>query len=88
LLLPYITIGYQKSHWIEGRKDKFLFLEPLIGPLGKLNLKKINWVIVGGESGPGARPILPENRRPIFLQAMGRRPKEESRENTRGQDVG
>jgi protein gp37 len=32
----------------------------LIGPLGKLNLKKINWVIVGGESGPGARPILQE----------------------------
>lgn len=35
-------------------------LEPLIGPLGKLNLKNINWVIVGGESGPGARPILQE----------------------------
>jgi protein gp37 len=32
----------------------------LIDPLGKLNLKKINWVIVGGESGPGARPILQE----------------------------
>ena len=32
----------------------------MIGPLGKLNLKKINWVIVGGESGPGARPILQE----------------------------
>ncbi|HLO14557.1 MAG TPA: DUF5131 family protein [Anaerolineales bacterium] len=39
---------------------KFLSLEPLIGPLGKLNLKKINWVIVGGESGPGARPIMQE----------------------------
>jgi protein gp37 len=32
----------------------------LIGPLGKLNLKNINWVIVGGESGPGARPIMQE----------------------------
>jgi protein gp37 len=41
-------------------KIKFLSLEPLIGPLGKLNLKNINWVIVGGESGPGARPILQE----------------------------
>lgn len=36
---------------------KFLSLEPLLGPLPKLNLKGIDWVIVGGESGPGARPI-------------------------------
>jgi protein gp37 len=40
-----------------GAKVKFLSLEPLIGSLGKLNLKKINWAIVGGESGPGARPL-------------------------------
>jgi protein gp37 len=36
---------------------KFLSLEPLLGPLPVLDLKGINWVIVGGESGPGARPI-------------------------------
>jgi protein gp37 len=36
---------------------KFLSLEPLLGPLPNLNLKGIDWVIVGGESGPGARPI-------------------------------
>lgn len=36
---------------------KFLSLEPLIGPLPKLNLSGIRWVIVGGESGPGARPM-------------------------------
>lgn len=36
---------------------KFLSLEPLLGPLRKLNLKKMDWVIVGGESGPGARPM-------------------------------
>lgn len=42
-----------------GAAVKFLSLEPLLGPLGKLNLKKINWVIVGGESGPGARPMDP-----------------------------
>jgi len=36
---------------------KFLSLEPLIGPLPDLNLNGIHWVIVGGESGPGARPI-------------------------------
>src|ERR1035438_6423072 len=36
---------------------KFLSLEPLLGPLRKLNLRGIDWVIVGGESGPGARPM-------------------------------
>jgi protein gp37 len=36
---------------------KFLSCEPLIGPLSKLNLQNINWVIVGGESGRKARPI-------------------------------
>ena len=36
---------------------KFLSIEPLLGPLGKLNLKGIDWVIVGGESGPKSRPI-------------------------------
>ena len=37
---------------------KFLSLEPLLCPLSGLNLNGINWVIVGGESGPGARPML------------------------------
>ena len=36
---------------------KFISLEPLLGRLPKLNLKGIDWVIVGGESGPGARPM-------------------------------
>jgi protein gp37 len=36
---------------------RFLSLEPLLGPLPRLNLDGINWVIVGGESGPGARPM-------------------------------
>lgn len=36
---------------------KFLSLEPLLGPLPKLDLSGIDWVIVGGESGPGARPM-------------------------------
>lgn len=39
---------------------RFLSLEPLIGPLDNLNLTGIHWVIVGGESGPGARPMLKE----------------------------
>lgn len=38
---------------------KFLSLEPLLGPLRKLDLDGINWVIVGGESGPSARPMDP-----------------------------
>jgi protein gp37 len=36
---------------------KFLSIEPLLGPLRKLNLRGIHWVIVGGESGPGARAV-------------------------------
>jgi protein gp37 len=36
---------------------RFLSLEPLIGPLPNLDLEGIHWVIVGGESGPKARPI-------------------------------
>ncbi len=36
---------------------KFLSLEPLLGPLSRLNLSGIDWVIVGGESGPRSRPI-------------------------------
>ena len=39
---------------------KFLSIEPLLGPLGSVNLRGIDWVIVGGESGPGARPMNPE----------------------------
>jgi protein gp37 len=40
-----------------GARVKFLSLEPLLGPLADLDLRGIDWVIVGGESGPGARPI-------------------------------
>ncbi len=40
-----------------GAHVKFLSLEPLLGPLPRLNLRNIHWVIVGGESGPGARPM-------------------------------
>lgn len=38
---------------------KFLSLEPLLGPLAKMDLQGIDWAIVGGESGPGARPVDP-----------------------------
>lgn len=39
---------------------RFLSCEPLLGPLPSLDLTDIDWVIVGGESGPGARPMHPD----------------------------
>ncbi len=51
-----------------GAQVKFLSLEPLLGPLPNLNLKGIDWVIVGGESGPGARPMNPEWVKQIQVQ--------------------
>lgn len=42
-----------------GAAVKFLSLEPLLGPLHGLDLDGIDWVIVGGESGPDARPMDP-----------------------------
>jgi protein gp37 len=39
---------------------RFLSLEPLIGPLPSLDLTDMDWVIVGGESGPDARPMHPQ----------------------------
>lgn len=52
----------RRMHRIEGLRStgaklKFLSLEPLLGPLPNLQLEGINWVIVGGESGPKARPL-------------------------------
>jgi protein gp37 len=41
-------------------KLRFLSIEPLIGPIGTVSLSNIDWVIVGGESGPKARPMLEE----------------------------
>jgi protein gp37 len=43
-----------------GAHIKFLSIEPLLGSVGKINLRGIDWVIVGGESGPGARPMNAE----------------------------
>jgi len=42
-----------------GASTKFLSFEPLLGPLGEFDLRDIDWVIVGGESGYGARPMDP-----------------------------
>jgi protein gp37 len=49
---------YRKDHLVKtGATTKFLSLEPLLGPLSGLDLSGIDWVIVGGESGPRARPM-------------------------------
>ena len=39
---------------------RFLSIEPLLGPVGDIDIKGISWVIVGGESGPNARPMKRE----------------------------
>jgi protein gp37 len=65
---------------------KFLSLEPLLGPLPRLAVQGIDWVIVGGESGPGARAMDPlwvtdlrdqcaEARVPFFFKQWGGRNK-------------
>lgn len=49
---------YRINHLRQTRASiKFLSLEPLLGPLPNLNLNGIDWAIVGGESGPRARPM-------------------------------
>ena len=70
---------------------RFLSLEPLLGPLPGLDLAGIDWVIVGGESGPGARTMRPDWVRAIrdqcaregvaffFKQWGGVRPKSRGR---------
>ncbi|TAK84811.1 MAG: phage Gp37/Gp68 family protein [Betaproteobacteria bacterium] len=52
---------------------RFLSLEPLIGPLEALPLEGIHWVIVGGESGPKARPVRKEWITSIFRQCRAAR---------------
>jgi protein gp37 len=49
---------------------RFLSIEPLIGPIGTLDLTGIDWVIVGGESGPGARYMDPEWVREVRDQCV------------------
>ncbi|AVQ12938.1 Phage protein Gp37/Gp68 [Leptospira santarosai] len=61
---------------------RFLSIEPLLEDLGDINLKKIDWVIVGGESGPRSRPLeerwvlsiknqCKKNRVPFFFKQWG-----------------
>jgi len=62
---------YRIDHLREtGAAIKFLSLEPLLGPLDNLKLDGMDWVIVGGESGPGARPMDSEWVRSIRDQCV------------------
>ena len=49
---------------------RFVSFEPLLGPLGPLDLGDIHWVIAGGESGPGARPVKVEWLRELRDQCL------------------
>jgi protein gp37 len=53
-------------------QTRFLSVEPLLGPIPRLPLRGIHWVIVGGESGPGARPVKIEWVRRIRDQCIER----------------
>lgn len=53
-------------------KTRFLSVEPLLGPIPRLALRKIHWVIVGGESGPGSRPMKIEWVRQIRDQCIAK----------------
>jgi protein gp37 len=49
---------------------RFLSCEPLLDELGNLDLRGINWVIVGGESGPGSRPMNPSWVDSLYAQCL------------------
>ena len=61
----WLGVSIESKQWLgrlpllkeTGAHVKFLSLEPLLGPLPRMELGGIDWVIVGGESGPGARPM-------------------------------
>jgi protein gp37 len=69
-VLPNVWLGtsvesgkYKNRITMLGRvpaQIRFISFEPLIGSIGKVRLEGIHWAIIGGESGPGARPMNPE----------------------------
>lgn len=69
-LPPHIWLGtsVEQRRWLDRIEVlrqvpaaiRFLSLEPLLEDLGSFNLNGIDWVIVGGESGPGSRPMEPD----------------------------
>ena len=78
-----------------GASIKFISIEPLLGPITNLNLDLIDWVVVGGESGPKARPIkeswvidirdqCQNNGVPFFFKQWGGKNKKKSGRTLRG----
>ena len=78
---PNIWMGtsIESNRWIGrlthlrkiGAQTRFLSLEPLLGPLPDLDLHGVDWVIVGGESGPRARPMEADWVREIRDNCVG-----------------
>lgn len=76
--LPNVWLGTSVENWeVTSRIDdlrqvpaaiRFISFEPLIGSVGAINLEKIDWAIVGGESGHAARPIQTEWIDEIYKQ--------------------
>ncbi len=74
----WLGVSIESERWLDrlpllkktDAQVKFLSLEPLIGPLPNLELSAIDWVIVGGESGPRSRPIESEWVRDIRDQCL------------------
>ena len=67
-----ISIENENSAWLRlpdllclSVDIRFISFEPLLGPIPEIDLSGIDWVIVGGESGPGARPMHPDWARGI-----------------------
>ena len=96
---PNVWLGRLDVLADTGARVKFLSLEPLLGPLPGIDFSGVDWVIVGGESGPGARPMeadwvrdiqdgCAEERGSLFLQAVGRGVQEAPGAGSRRQDVG
>ncbi|MGA2513901.1 MAG: phage Gp37/Gp68 family protein [Candidatus Limnocylindrales bacterium] len=80
LLLQHVWLGtsIENDRWT-GRADalratpaavRFISAEPLLGPLPSLDLTEIDWLIVGGESGAGARPMNPDWARDLRDRAL------------------
>ena len=71
-----VTIEAQEYAWRADRLReapaavRFLSLEPLLGPIAELDLLGIDWVILGGESGPRARPMKAEWARSVRDQCL------------------
>jgi len=87
----WMGVSVESAHYLHridalrrtGAYRRFVSLEPLLGPMPHLDLKGIDWVIVGGESGQQARPIDPswvqgirdhcrQQRIPFFFKQWGR----------------